>query len=76
MFISIVSSPLLGILSDRLGMVKPLMGGTLLVLAVCTALYFLFSGWPLLLVSVLSGIFGNSCAALLMVAYLKVLPRP
>jgi MFS family permease len=75
LFISIASAPLLGIVSDRLGVVKPLMSAALAVLAACTPLMFLLTGWPLWAVAVVSGIFGCSGATLTMVALLKVLPR-
>lgn len=76
MLISIVSAPLLGILSDRLGRVKPLMSATFLILALSTPVMFICTGWQLWAVAIICGILGASGASLLMVAYLLVLPRP
>ncbi|MDR0350827.1 MAG: MFS transporter [Coriobacteriales bacterium] len=75
MLISIASSPLLGILSDRLGRVKVLMSATLLVMALGTPLMFLLSGWSLWAGAILLGLLGCSGSSLLMVAFLLLLPR-
>jgi MFS family permease len=75
MLLSIISAPLLGILSDRLGRVKPLMALSFLFLTLTTPLMFVFIGWQLWAVAIASGLLGCCGASLLMVAYLAVLPR-
>jgi MFS family permease len=74
--LAIVSSPVLGVISDRYRNIKVLIGGTMTVLAITGAGMFVLTG-PLLWVdAVVCGLFGGSAAGIVMVAYLKLLPRP
>jgi MFS family permease len=75
MLISIFSALLLGIISDKIGKVKVLMAGTLLVLAITVPLMFVITGPGLIVIAIICGAFGCSGASLLMVAFLLVLPR-
>lgn len=75
MLISILSAPLLGIASDRLKRVKPLMSGAMLVLVLCAPLMFVVTGWQLWAVAIFCGVFGTSGAGLVMTALLATLPR-
>lgn len=75
MLITIVSVPLLGVISDKLGRVKPLMCGAMFVLVVTTPIILVSTGWQLWAAAIICGLFGASGAALVMVALLAVLPR-
>ncbi|MDR1358624.1 MAG: MFS transporter [Coriobacteriales bacterium] len=72
---SIVSAPLLGVLSDRLGRVKPLMSFSMAVLACTVPVLFLVSGWELWAVALVCGAFGAGGAGVVMLGLLAVLPR-
>ncbi|MDR1088727.1 MAG: MFS transporter [Coriobacteriales bacterium] len=72
---SIASAPLLGVLSDRLGRVKPLMSLSMAVLACTCPLLFLLTGWELWAVALVCGAFGAGGAGVVMLGLLAVLPR-
>jgi MFS family permease len=75
-FLSIGGAPLLGILSDRLKRVKPLLACSMAVMALASPAMLLLTGWELWAVAVFCGIFGNSGAGVVMLGLLAVLPRP
>jgi MFS family permease len=75
LIVSVVSSPVLGMIYDKLHHLKLLLCISFVVLGVCVSLMFVITGTPLILVAVISGLFGNSGASILLVGYLSLLPR-
>jgi MFS family permease len=75
LWVSGFSSPIFGIIYDKVHHLKLLMGICFAVLGICVPLMFVLTGPALIVVAVISGLFGNSGASVLLIAYLSLLPR-
>ena len=76
MLCSIVSSPLFGALSDKIGRVKPLLCLAMLVMGPCTFLMFNFTNALMWVAVALMGLVGMGGVGLFLSAFTKLLPRP
>lgn len=74
MLCSILSSPLFGILSDKLGRIKPLLCLAMFVMGPCTFLMFNFTNALLWVAVVLMGLVGMGGVGLFLSAFTKLLP--
>ena len=76
MLMSIVSSPLFGVIADRIGRYKPLLVAAMLVMGPCTFVMYTNTG-PLLWVAVVvMGLIGMGGVGMFLSGYTKILPRP
>lgn len=76
MLLSVVSSPLFGVLSDRTGHCKPLLVATSLVMGPCTLALYAGTGVSLWLAVVVMGVVGMGGVGLFLSTFVKLLPRP
>jgi MFS family permease len=74
--VSIISSLILGAVSDRYRNFRLLMGVPMVILAITAAGMFVLTGTPLWINAVICGLLGGGVAGIIMVAYLTLLPRP
>lgn len=76
MLLSVVSSPLFGAVSDRLGRSKPLLVASMLVMGPCTFALYVDTGVLMWCAVALMGFVGMGSVGLFLSAYAKILPRP
>lgn len=76
MLLSIVSSPLFGAISDRVGRCKPLLVTAMLVMGPCTFLLYTDTGVLLWCAVAAMGLVGMGGVGLFLSGYVKLLPRP
>lgn len=76
MLLSIISSPLFGVISDKIGRCKPLLVLAMLVMGPCTFIMYTNTG-PLLWVAVVvMGLIGMGGIGQFLSGYTKLMPRP
>lgn len=76
MLLSIVSSPLFGVLSDRMGRCKPLLFVASLAMGPCTFLFYTTTGVLLWVAAVTMGIVSMGGVGLFLSGYMKIMPHP
>lgn len=76
MLLSIVSSPLFGVISDKIGRCKPLLVLAMLVMGPCTFVMYTNTGVLLWVAVVVMGLVGMGGIGLFLSGYMKLLPRP
>ncbi len=76
MLLSIVSSPLFGAVSDRMGRCKPLLLVASLVMGPCTFLLYTNTGALLWVAAVIMGFVGMGGVGLFLSGYMKIMPHP
>lgn len=76
MLISIVSSPLFGMLSDRIGRCKPLLVLAMSVMGPCTYALYADTGPIMWAAAVIMGLVGMGGVGLFLSGYMKLLPCP
>ncbi len=76
MLLSIVSSPLFGVISDRLGRCKPLLVAAMLVMGPCTFVLYTQTGALMWVAVAVMGLVGMGGVGMFLSGYTKLLPRP
>jgi MFS family permease len=76
LLLSMLSVPVFGMLSDRLGRVKPLLVGTFVLLGPCIFVMYTHIGPLLWIAGILLGSIGFGCIGLFLVSWSRILPRP
>lgn len=76
MLLSIVSSPLFGALSDRLGRCKPLLLTSMAVIGPCSFILYTNTGLLMWVAVFVMGLVGMGTVGLSLASYMKILPRP
>lgn len=76
MLLSIVSSPLFGAVSDRIGRCKPLLAASMLTMGPCTYALYTDTGLLMWCAVAIMGLVGMGAVGLFLSAYMKLLPRP
>lgn len=76
MILSIVSSPLFGAVSDRIGRCKPLLVLAMLVMGPCTFVMYTNTGALLWVAVAVMGLVGMGGVGMFLSGYTKILPRP
>lgn len=76
MLLSVISSPLFGTISDKVGRCKPLLVAAMLVMGPCTFLLYTNTGALLWVAVVVMGLIGMGGVGMFLSGYTKILPRP
>jgi len=76
MLLSIISAPVFGMISDRIGKVKPLLVFSFAFFGPAAFIMFISTGTLLWVGALLLGLMGTGCFGLLISGYQDVLPRP
>ena len=76
MLLSVVSSPLFGVISDKIGRCKPLLVAAMLVMGPCTMALYTQTGALLWVAVVVMGLVGMGGVGMFLSGYMKLLPRP
>lgn len=76
MLLSVVSSPLFGVVSDRIGRCKPLLVAAMLVMGPCTFLMYTNTGALLWVAVFVMGLVGMGGVGMFLSGFTKLLPRP
>lgn len=76
MLLSIVSSPLFGVVSDKIGRCKPLLVIAMLVMGPCTFLMYTNTGVLLWVAVAIMGLVGMGGVGMFLSGFAKLLPRP
>lgn len=76
MILSVISSPLFGVLSDRTGKTKLLLIITMAFLGPCAFVLYNFTGTAMWAAAVIMGLIGMGSSGLVIAAFMKVLPDP
>ena len=76
MLLSVVSSPLFGVISDKIGRVKPLLAAAMLVMGPCTFLMYTNTGALLWVAVAVMGLIGMGGVGMFLSGFAKLLPRP
>lgn len=76
MLLSIISSPLFGIVSDKIGRCKPLLVLAVGVMGPCTFMLYTNTGILLWAAVLVMGLIGMGGVGLFLSGYMKILPRP
>ena len=76
MLLSVVSSPLFGVISDKIGRVKPLLIAAMLVMGPCTFLLYTNTGALLWVGVAVMGLIGMGGVGMFLSGFAKLLPRP
>ena len=76
MLLSLVSSPVFGIISDKTGKSKALLVASLLVTGPCAFLLYTNTGVAMWAAAVLMGLVGMGGVGMFLTAYMRILPRP
>ena len=76
MLLSVVSSPLFGGMSDRLGRTKPLLVASMLVMGPCTFLLYTQTGALLWVAVAVMGLVGMGGIGMFLAGYAKLVPDP
>lgn len=76
MLLSIVSSPLFGTISDKIGRCKPLLVAAMLVMGPCTFVLYTNTGALMWVAVAVMGLVGMGGIGMFLSGYLKILPRP
>ena len=76
MLLAVISSPLFGALSDKMGRCKPLYLAALAVMGPCTLLLLTQTGPLMWLGAIVMGLVGLGCPVMCLTSYITVLGRP
>ena len=76
MLLSVISSPLFGVISDKIGRCKPLLVAAMLVMGPCTLALYTQTGVLLWIAVVVMGLVGMGGVGMFLSGYMKLLPRP
>lgn len=76
MLLSVISSPLFGMLSDRMGRCKPLLVASAFVMGPCTFALYTTTGWLMGAAVLVMGLVGMGATGVFLSGYLRVLPSP
>lgn len=76
MLLSVISSPLFGAISDKIGRCKPLLAAAMFVMGPCTFLMYTNTGALLWVAVVLMGLIGMGGVGMFLAGFTKLLPRP
>lgn len=76
MLLSVISSPLFGVISDKIGRCKPLLVAAMLVMGPCTLALYAQTGALLWVAVVVMGLVGMGGVGMFLSGYMKLLPRP
>lgn len=76
MLLSVISSPLFGVISDKIGRCKPLLVAAMLVMGPCTLAFYAQTGALLWVAVVVMGLVGMGGVGMFLSGYMKLLPRP
>lgn len=76
MLLSVISSPLFGVISDKIGRCKPLLVAAMLVIGPCTLALYTQTGALLWVAVVVMGLVGMGGVGMFLSGYMKLLPRP
>ena len=76
MLFSVISSPLFGVISDKIGRCKPLLVAAMLVMGPCTLALYTQTGALLWVAVVVMGLVGMGGVGMFLSGYMKLLPRP
>ena len=76
MLLSVISSPLFGVISDKIGHCKPLLVAAMLVMGPCTLALYTQTGALLWVAVVVMGLVGMGGVGMFLSGYMKLLPRP
>lgn len=74
MILSVISSPVFGMLSDKTGQTKWLLVLTMAFLGPCALALYCFTGVPMWAAAVVMGLVGMGSSGLMIAAFMKVLP--
>ena len=74
--LALVSSPVFGMLADKMGRVKPLLILTLFVLGPCLLVMYTQTGTAFWIAVCVLGLVGFGCVGLLVVGWMQLMPRP
>jgi MFS family permease len=76
LLLSMISVPLFGVISDKLGRTKPLLVGMMALFGPCVCLMYLFTNALLWVGAAVLGLVALGSVGLFLVGWSKVLPRP
>lgn len=76
MLLSVISSPLFGVISDKIGRCKPFLVAAMLVMGPCTLALYAQTGALLWVAVVVMGLVGMGGVGMFLSGYMKLLPRP
>ena len=76
MLMSILSSPLFGIIADKIGRYKPLLVLAMVVMGPCTFIMYTNTGLLLWVAVVIMGLIGMGGVGMFLSGFTKILPRP
>lgn len=76
MLMSILSSPLFGIIADKIGRYKPLLVLAMVVMGPCTFIMYTNTGLLLWVAVVVMGLIGMGGVGMFLSGFTKILPRP
>lgn len=76
MLLSVISSPLFGVISDKIGRCKPLLVAAMLVMGPCTFVLYTQTGALLWVAVAIMGLVGMGGVGMFLSGYTKLLPRP
>ena len=76
MLLSVISSPLFGVISDKIGRCKPLLVAAMLAMGPCTLALYTQTGALLWVAVVVMGLVGMGGVGMFLSGYMKLLPRP
>ena len=76
MLLSIISSPLFGVISDKIGRCKPLLVAAMLVMGPCTLALYTQTGALLWVAVAVMGLVGMGGVGMFLSGYMRLLPRP
>lgn len=76
MLLSVLSSPLFGVVSDKIGRVKPLLVSAMFVMGPCTFLLYTNTGALLWIAVAVMGLIGMGGVGMFLSGFAKLLPRP
>lgn len=76
MLLSVISSPLFGVISDKIGRCKPLLAAAMLVMGPCTMALYTQTGALLWVAVAVMGLVGMGGVGMFLSGYMRLLPRP
>lgn len=76
MLLSVISSPLFGVISDKIGRCKPLLVAAMLVMGPCTMALYTQTGALLWVAVAVMGLVGMGGVGMFLSGYMKLLPCP
>lgn len=76
MLLSVISSPLFGVISDKIGRCKPLLVAAMLVMGPCTLALYTQTGALLWVAVAVMGLVGMGGVGMFLSGYMRLLPHP